>query len=89
MLVRRAMRAPEVEMVDRKANAVFALILRRLSWLLLNMVPGARGFAPAPVAPLKRSTHIRQQPCRLVQGFRARRSHEVVALEADSEEAAS
>jgi len=84
-----------------RANAV-ALVLRQLSWLLLNMVPGARGFATAPVAPLKGSALARQHLCRLGsdpfilctgrrhQGVRARRSRKVVvALEADSEEAAS
>ena len=52
--------------LQMRANAVFALMLRQLSWLLLNMVPGARGFAPAPVAPLKGSTLARQHLCRLV-----------------------
>merc|ERR1719149_472477 len=44
----------------RRANAVFAPILRRLAWLLLlNMLPGARGVSLAPrVAPRMRRTHI-------------------------------
>ena len=49
--------------LQMRANAVFAPILRRLAWLLLlNMLPGARGFSLAPVAPLMRETHIRQRP---------------------------
>ena len=54
--------------LQRRANAVFAPILRRLAWLLfLNMVPGARGLALASMmAPLMRRTHIRRQPCLLV-----------------------
>ena len=43
--------------LQMRANAVFAPIL-----LLLNMLPGARGFSLAPVAPLMRETHIRQRP---------------------------
>ena len=43
--------------LQMRANAVFAPIL-----LLLNMLPGARGFSLAPMAPLMRKTHIRQRP---------------------------